>query len=563
MIESGEKMKRVVWMPWLLCFVLVISCFFPDWVFAHAYPIKTVPSQESVVQVSPDEIRVKFSEKIDTELSQLTLKDEKGTTVSGQKSGEGDEWLILKIPPLKNGVYNVYWQVLSLDTHVTDGKFRFSVGTELEKQRPAVTPTLGGSAAPQQSKPAEPVQLKQEPLTPVQVPMPSEKTSKPAMKTASKSLVQSNTKPVEPKSAKTEESRQPETSTKEDAAISSSLSKEIQQPAKEEMVEAEAKNEEKSKEPESESDEAAEKGYVPPQGVENHDHQAHHEKNSNLHNHSNWKSFLRIIELITILSVGGIVFYRRIIVRETSSGRSMERLSIVAGAAIVTVTGIIQVLALCDQLGLEWVTVFANTWLGIVSWTRPLLLLGLLLVRKKGMTMLLLVLLSVTFPLTSHAMSGEDAWISIPFHALHFLAAMIWLGGLAGLTIRSYQAEAWENGFHDMHSKMKLFSRYALWMILLESLSGILLTNSRLLSWESLFTTNYGTILLWKILFFLFALMIAGYHRYYLLPRIAKMESNGIEIFQARHLLWGIRLELTLAIIIVVWAGILSTTSPT
>lgn len=106
---------------------------------AHAYLESSVPVQESKLDTSPEEVLVRFTEPINTTLSQLTLRDENGQTIPTEQFSESNRELILKLPDLDDGIYRVYWQVLALDTHVTDGSFRFSIGVELPTQIPSET----------------------------------------------------------------------------------------------------------------------------------------------------------------------------------------------------------------------------------------------------------------------------------------------------------------------------------------------------------------------------------------------------------------------------------------
>ncbi|WP_209125634.1 copper resistance CopC family protein [Alkalihalobacillus sp. BA299] len=126
------------WFPVLLC-ALFIFFSIPSLVEAHAYLDRSSPVQESRLDKSPSEIRVKFTEPIDTNVSLLTLKTEDGEVIETTQYGEDRTWLILDIPHLEDGIYRVYWQAFSLDTHITDGSFRFSIGVDLPELRPAET----------------------------------------------------------------------------------------------------------------------------------------------------------------------------------------------------------------------------------------------------------------------------------------------------------------------------------------------------------------------------------------------------------------------------------------
>ncbi|NKI22005.1 hypothetical protein HFN20_12370 [Paenibacillus dendritiformis] len=121
----------------------------PLTVSAHANLASSKPLADAELDTAPTEIRIAFTEGIDAKLSSLTLWDEDGREIGGAVSGEGGDTLVKALPELKNGVYKVKWQVLSVDTHVTEGSYRFAVGTTLDKSGPAPTKSLDDIDEPQ------------------------------------------------------------------------------------------------------------------------------------------------------------------------------------------------------------------------------------------------------------------------------------------------------------------------------------------------------------------------------------------------------------------------------
>ncbi|MGH7122817.1 MAG: copper resistance protein CopC, partial [Stellaceae bacterium] len=57
------------------------------------------------------------------------VEDAAGATVSTAAHVDANERSVLIVPlgPLKPGRYKVIWKVLSVDTHVTNGSFTFTV----------------------------------------------------------------------------------------------------------------------------------------------------------------------------------------------------------------------------------------------------------------------------------------------------------------------------------------------------------------------------------------------------------------------------------------------------
>jgi methionine-rich copper-binding protein CopC len=97
-------------------------------VWAHAYPAVSVPNDGTTLKEGPRELRIQFTEGIEPAFSQITVKSGKGEVVSQGKLRQlGSDTLAIDLKPLLPGIYNVEWQVLSVDTHVTDGVLHFTI----------------------------------------------------------------------------------------------------------------------------------------------------------------------------------------------------------------------------------------------------------------------------------------------------------------------------------------------------------------------------------------------------------------------------------------------------
>ena len=97
---------------------------------AHAFIQKAEPGVGSTVQNSPNEVKIRFTEKIEPAFSKVQV-----FAASGKEVDKGDvhldrsdsALLIVSLPKLEAGTYKVIWRVVSIDTHVTDGNFSFHV----------------------------------------------------------------------------------------------------------------------------------------------------------------------------------------------------------------------------------------------------------------------------------------------------------------------------------------------------------------------------------------------------------------------------------------------------
>ena len=98
---------------------------------AHAFLVRAEPQVGSRVTKAPNEVRIWFSEPIETRLSSIKIFDATGKQVDKKDTHlDGHDRALLHIslrPSLAPGAYKVIWRVTSVDTHVTNGGFRFEV----------------------------------------------------------------------------------------------------------------------------------------------------------------------------------------------------------------------------------------------------------------------------------------------------------------------------------------------------------------------------------------------------------------------------------------------------
>lgn len=98
---------------------------------AHAELISASPGNQSVLDESPTEIVLGFSEAVDPIEPTIRLVDDQGAEVEigGVSQPGGSDTMRADIPEeLADGTYVVAWQALSADSHRVRGAFTFSVG---------------------------------------------------------------------------------------------------------------------------------------------------------------------------------------------------------------------------------------------------------------------------------------------------------------------------------------------------------------------------------------------------------------------------------------------------
>ncbi|HWY40157.1 MAG TPA: copper resistance protein CopC [Chthoniobacterales bacterium] len=97
---------------------------------AHAFLKEAEPGVGRTVQTSPDELKIRFTENIERAFSSIQVFDASNREVDKRDVhlDRSDHALLrVSLQPLGAGTYKVVWRVVSVDTHVTNGNFTFSV----------------------------------------------------------------------------------------------------------------------------------------------------------------------------------------------------------------------------------------------------------------------------------------------------------------------------------------------------------------------------------------------------------------------------------------------------
>ena len=99
-------------------------------VWAHAYVVKSVPAQRAVLYRAPARIQLWFNERLESGFSSLSVRDADGKQVETGKSevtGDDPKRLSATVKPLPAGRYFVKFRVLSVDGHIAEDQFPFTI----------------------------------------------------------------------------------------------------------------------------------------------------------------------------------------------------------------------------------------------------------------------------------------------------------------------------------------------------------------------------------------------------------------------------------------------------
>ena len=97
---------------------------------AHSGLERAEPPVESTLKRPPKELKLYFSERLEPAYSRVRVEDGQGARVDRDDSRvDRSNPLLLRVtlPPLAPGTYTVIWRVLSVASHITEGRFTFRV----------------------------------------------------------------------------------------------------------------------------------------------------------------------------------------------------------------------------------------------------------------------------------------------------------------------------------------------------------------------------------------------------------------------------------------------------
>ena len=104
--------------------------FSPGAAPAHSLLVRSEPGRNTTVTRAPERVKLWFSERIEPAYAQLSVWSEAGTRVdAGDAAVAPDDQALLSVstPGLGPGRYTVRFRVLSVDGHVVESSFAFTV----------------------------------------------------------------------------------------------------------------------------------------------------------------------------------------------------------------------------------------------------------------------------------------------------------------------------------------------------------------------------------------------------------------------------------------------------
>jgi methionine-rich copper-binding protein CopC len=103
---------------------------------AHSLLVRSQPERRATVTRAPEEVRLWFSERIEPAYARVSVWDAGGKQVDAGDAAvdpADSTTLAVRTPGLRAGRYTVRYRVLSVDGHIVESSFDFTV-------RPAAAP---------------------------------------------------------------------------------------------------------------------------------------------------------------------------------------------------------------------------------------------------------------------------------------------------------------------------------------------------------------------------------------------------------------------------------------
>ena len=104
---------------------------------AHSMLVKAEPARRAVLTKAPNQVRLWFNEKIEGDYASLIVLDDKKQSITDVKptlASDDPKSIILPLPELVPGKYSIKFRVLSVDGHVVESSFDFTVKGEAQKK---------------------------------------------------------------------------------------------------------------------------------------------------------------------------------------------------------------------------------------------------------------------------------------------------------------------------------------------------------------------------------------------------------------------------------------------
>jgi len=110
--------------------LLILLLVAPALSWSHAYLVKSTPARRAVLFQAPVRVQLWFNERLEAQFSHLSVwdREERQVDLGDVEVGPDDpKKLSVGVPPLAPGTYTVKFRVLSVDGHIVESRFPFTL----------------------------------------------------------------------------------------------------------------------------------------------------------------------------------------------------------------------------------------------------------------------------------------------------------------------------------------------------------------------------------------------------------------------------------------------------
>lgn len=114
--------------------IMLSLLFQANAVMAHATLVKSDPPRRASLSSAPKYIQLWFNEKVEGSYASVTVLDSNKNSITENSPEvilDDPKSIILNLPQIEPGLYTVQYRVMSVDGHVIESNFDFSVKSKM------------------------------------------------------------------------------------------------------------------------------------------------------------------------------------------------------------------------------------------------------------------------------------------------------------------------------------------------------------------------------------------------------------------------------------------------
>ncbi|MEK6686479.1 MAG: copper resistance CopC family protein [Pseudomonadota bacterium] len=115
--------------------VMLSLLFQVNSVMAHAALVKSDPPRRASLSLPPKQIQLWFNEQVEGSYASITVLDSKKNSMTENRPEvvlNDPKSIILNLPQMEPGRYTVQYRVMSVDGHIIESNFDFSIKNKMQ-----------------------------------------------------------------------------------------------------------------------------------------------------------------------------------------------------------------------------------------------------------------------------------------------------------------------------------------------------------------------------------------------------------------------------------------------